>query len=131
MLFRSSEEDYSREVKQGYDSLMKLSNVGMAMAETLFKAGYASVLDISESTDEDLASVMAIPIEDAQSTIEESKQILEQERLELIQKRLDREQERLAKEQERQAQEQASAEAKDLVDTEPTELDDGIEDAEV
>jgi len=127
----TSEEDYSREVKQGYDSLMKLSNVGMAMAETLFKAGYASVLDISEAADEDLVSVMAIPIEDALGTIEESKQILEQERLELIQKRLDREQERLAKEQERQAKEQASAEAKDLVDTEPTELDDGIEDAEV
>ncbi|MDO9591835.1 MAG: transcription termination factor NusA, partial [Erysipelotrichaceae bacterium] len=45
----TSEEEYSRDLKQGYDSLMKLTGVGLSMAEILFKSGYASVLDISES----------------------------------------------------------------------------------
>ncbi len=44
----TSEEEYSREVKLGYDSLMKLDNVGLPMAEILFKSGYASLIDIVE-----------------------------------------------------------------------------------
>ncbi|MCP3944134.1 MAG: transcription termination factor NusA [Desulfobacteraceae bacterium] len=102
----TSEEDYSREVKQGYDSLMRLSNVGLAMAENLFKAGYASVLDLSEASVEDIVSVMEIPTEDGMATIEEAKQILEQDRLAVEQERLVKEQDRLAKEQERLAKEQ-------------------------
>ncbi len=65
----TSEEDYSREVKQGYESLMKLDNVGLPMAEILFKAGYASLLDITETSAEELASVMGISEEAAQDTI--------------------------------------------------------------
>ncbi len=133
----TSEEEYSREVKQGYDSLMKLSNVGMAMAENLFKAGYASVLDISETPVEDLVSVMDILPEDAQATIEEAGQILEQERLAVKQEREDRaqarlaeEQERLAEEQERLAEEQTDAAIEDLEDPEATAVDDEMEDAE-
>ncbi|MCF8091469.1 MAG: transcription termination factor NusA [Desulfotignum sp.] len=65
----TSEEDYSREVKQGYDSLMRLDNVGLPMAETLFKAGYASLLDIVETSPEELAAVMGISEEVAKDTI--------------------------------------------------------------
>lgn len=68
----TSEEEYSREVKQGYDSLMQLSNVGLPMAEILFKAGYASLLDISETSVEELASVMGIDDDGALATIEEA-----------------------------------------------------------
>ncbi|HKL00868.1 MAG TPA: transcription termination factor NusA [Desulfotignum sp.] len=64
-----SEEEYSREVKQGYDSLMRLDNVGLPMAEILFKGGYASLLDISETSAEELAAVMGISEADAQETI--------------------------------------------------------------
>ncbi|MEH0022443.1 MAG: transcription termination factor NusA [Desulfobacter sp.] len=77
----TSEEDYSREVKEGYDSLMKLSNVGLPMAEVLFKAGYASLLDIMDAMAEDVAAVMDISVEDAVYIIEEAGQILEAERL--------------------------------------------------
>ncbi len=76
----TSEEEYSREVKEGYDSLMKLDNVGMPMAETLFKSGYASIIDISEATVEEIVSVMEILPEEAQATIDQARQILEQER---------------------------------------------------
>ena len=75
----TSEEDYSREVKEGYDSLMKLSNVGLPMAEVLFKAGYASLLDIMDAMAEDVAAVMDISIEDAVATIEEAVYIVEEE----------------------------------------------------
>jgi len=80
----TSEEEYSREVKEGYDSLMRLSNVGMPMAEVLFKAGYASLLDIMDARDEDISAVMGISPEDAVATMEEARQILiadEEERL--------------------------------------------------
>lgn len=77
----TSEEDYSREVKEGYDSLMKLSNVGLPMAEVLFKAGYASLLDVMDAMAEDVAAVMDISVEDAVYIIEEAGQILETERL--------------------------------------------------
>ena len=72
----TSEEDYSREVKQGYDSLMQLSNVGLPMAEILFKAGYASLLDVADALPEDLAGVMVIPVEDAEMTIQEARELL-------------------------------------------------------
>ncbi len=72
----TSEEEYSREVKQGYDSLMQLSNVGLSMAEVLFKSGYASFNDISEASVEDIASVMECSEEDAQATIDEAKQLI-------------------------------------------------------
>jgi len=76
----TSEEDYSREVKQGYDSLMRLDNVGLPMAEMLFKAGYASLLDISETSAEELASVMEISEEAAQDTIAQAgRRLMEEE----------------------------------------------------
>jgi transcription termination/antitermination protein NusA len=77
----TSEEDYSREVKQGYESLMKLDNVGLPMAEILFKAGYASLLDISETSAEELASVMGTSEEAAQETIAQAGiRLMEEER---------------------------------------------------
>ncbi len=90
----TSEEDYSREVKEGYESLMKLSNVGMPMAEVLFKTGYSSLFDILESAPDDLASVMDISVEDAQSTMDEAQQILDAERQADEQARLDAEEAR-------------------------------------
>jgi N utilization substance protein A len=124
----TSEEEYSRELKQGYDSLMKLSNVGMAMAETLFKAGYASVLDVSETGVEDLAAVMDLVPEDAQATIEEARQIVEQERREARQERAAKEQARLVADQE--AADQAVAGMEDSENPEAAAMDDGIEEAE-
>jgi N utilization substance protein A len=75
----TSEEEYSREVKLGYESLMKLDNVGLPMAEILFKSGYASLMDIVETTSEELASVMGISLEEAEATIVQAKDRLMEE----------------------------------------------------
>ncbi|THB74112.1 MAG: transcription termination factor NusA [Desulfobacteraceae bacterium] len=75
----TSEEEYSREVKQGYDAMMKLSAVGLPMAEVLFKSGYTSLEDILEAREEDISSVTELPIEKVQEMLAEAKEILEQE----------------------------------------------------
>ncbi|MCF8086555.1 MAG: transcription termination factor NusA [Desulfotignum sp.] len=75
----TSEEDYSREVKLGYDSLMKLENVGLPMAEILFKSGYASLMDIVETSPEELASVMGLSEEEAAATIAQAQKRLMEE----------------------------------------------------
>jgi N utilization substance protein A len=75
----TSEEEYSREVKLGYESLMKLDNVGLPMAEILFKSGYASLMDIVETSPEELASVMGISLEEAEATIVQAKDRLMEE----------------------------------------------------
>ncbi len=75
----TSEEEYSREVKQGYDSLMKISGIGLAQAEALFKAGFASLADISEADTEDIVSVIDIEEQAAQAMIEEAGNLLEEE----------------------------------------------------
>ncbi len=85
----TSEEDYSREVKAGYDSLMKLKGVGLAKAEVLFKGGYSSLVDISEAIIEDIVSIANFSESKAEEMIEEAKVILEEE---LRQERLDQEQ---------------------------------------
>ncbi|WP_462268549.1 transcription termination factor NusA [Desulfobacter sp.] len=76
----TSEEEYSREVKEGYDSLMKLSTVGLPAAQLLFKAGYASFLDIMDAIPEDIAAFLDISVEDAQAMIEEAGRLMEDER---------------------------------------------------
>lgn len=75
----TSEEDYSRELKEGYDSLMQISGVGLSMAESLFKGGYASVLDISEAEVEDIMAISDLDESGAQKMIEEAKKILKKE----------------------------------------------------
>ncbi|HSL62467.1 MAG TPA: transcription termination/antitermination protein NusA, partial [Desulfotignum sp.] len=76
----TSEEEYSREVKLGYESLMKLDNVGLSMAEILFKSGYASMVDIVETSPEELAGVMGISTDEAKATIEQAeKRLMEEE----------------------------------------------------
>ena len=75
----TSEEEYSREVKLGYESLMKLDNVGLPMAEILFKSGYASMVDIVETSPEELAGVMGISTDEAKATIEQAERRLMEE----------------------------------------------------
>jgi len=75
----TSEEDYSRELKEGYDSLMKITGVGLSQAEALFKGGYSSVLDISEADAEEMASITDLEESQVAEMIEEAKVILDAE----------------------------------------------------
>ncbi len=110
----TSEEEYSRELKQGYESLMKLDNVGLPMAEILFKAGYASLLDISETSAEELASVMGISEEAAQATIAKAGRRLMEERQEAS--------EMWAAEQESSGQEEEAASEEAVSEETPLEI---------
>jgi len=93
----TSEAEYSRDLKEGYDSLMKLSGVGLSMAEVLFKSGYASVLDISEAEIEDIISIIELDEIQAKEMIEEAKVILKKELQEKEQER-EREEEKASEE---------------------------------
>jgi len=75
----TSEEEYSREVKAGYDNLMKLKGVGLSRAEILFKGGYSSLVDISEAAVEDIVSISDFGEAKAEELIKEAKVILEEE----------------------------------------------------
>ena len=72
----TSEEDYSRELKQGYDSLMRLSEVGLPLAEALFKGGYSSIEDIAQAVIEDIVSVSELEESKAEEIVDEAKLIL-------------------------------------------------------
>jgi len=75
----TSEEEYSKEVKAGYDSLMRLTDIGLSMAEALFKGGYSSLVDISQAEIEDIVSVSELEESKAREIIEEAKIILVQD----------------------------------------------------
>jgi N utilization substance protein A len=75
----TSEEEYSREVKEGYDSLMRLDGVGLPLAEVLFKSGYSSLLDVSEAGIEDMMSIADLEEDKAQSMIDQAAQIMAQD----------------------------------------------------
>jgi transcription termination/antitermination protein NusA len=75
----TSEEEYSRELKQGYDSLMRLTDIGLAQAEALFKGGYSSLLDITHAEIEDIVSVSDLEASKAEEIVEEAKEILAQD----------------------------------------------------
>ena len=75
----TSEEEYSREVKAGYDNLMRLTDIGLSLAEALFKGGYSSLVDISQAEIEDIVSVSELEESKAQEIIEEAKIILAQD----------------------------------------------------
>ncbi len=75
----TSEEEYSREVKQGYESLMRLTDVGLTLAEILFKGGYASLVDISLAEAEDIVSISDLDYSRAEELIGEAKTILKKD----------------------------------------------------
>ncbi|MCP4669746.1 MAG: transcription termination factor NusA [Desulfobacula sp.] len=72
----TSEEEYSRELKQGYDSLMRLTGVGLTLAEALFKGGYSSIIDMAQAEIEDIVSVSDLEESRAEEIVEEAKIIL-------------------------------------------------------
>ncbi len=97
----TSEEDYSRELKQGYDSLMRLSEVGLPLAEALFKGGYSSVVDIAQAVIEDIVSVSELEESKAEAMVDEAQAIMAKD-----------EEERL-KEKEEESKEESQEESKD------------------
>ena len=52
-----SEKEYSGKLKQGYDSLMTIPGVSLAIAESLYNNGFCSLRDISEADAGDICSL--------------------------------------------------------------------------
>ena len=101
----TSEEDYSRELKQGYDSLMRLSDVGLPLAEALFKGGYSSIVDIAQAVIEDIVSVSELEESKAEEIVDEAKIILEKDKEERL-----KEKEEESKEESKEESEEESKE---------------------
>lgn len=64
-----SEDEYSSEVKQGYESLMSIPGVNLALAESLYKGGYSSAKDIADADPKDVCTVTGISETDAEDLI--------------------------------------------------------------
>ncbi len=75
----TSEAEYSRELKEGYDTLMKLKGVGLPLAEILFKGGYSSLLDMAEAEVEDLIQLTGFEESKIKEIMDEAKVLLEEE----------------------------------------------------
>lgn len=67
-----SEEKYSKALKEGYDALMILPSVGMALAEKLYEHGFVSPEIIREATADDLMAIEGMTLEDAENIIREA-----------------------------------------------------------
>ena len=73
-----SEEEYSRGVKEGYDDLMSLPGVNLALAESLMSGGYNSVREIADAESEELASLAEMSGESAAALIEDAEKVIAQ-----------------------------------------------------
>ena len=60
--------------RQGYDSLLALTGVGISLADALYEKGFFSAEEISKATVEDLIQIRGIGEESAIKLIDASKQ---------------------------------------------------------
>lgn len=74
-----SEEKYSKALKEGYDALMILPSVGMALAERLYEHGFVSPEIIRDASVDDLMSIEGMTLEDAENIKREASGLENQE----------------------------------------------------
>ncbi|MBC8394700.1 MAG: transcription termination/antitermination protein NusA [Deltaproteobacteria bacterium] len=72
-----SESRYSQTMKDGYDSLVGLSGVGISLADALYEKGFFSAEELSKATAEDLIQIRGIGEEKATKLIEAAKSAVE------------------------------------------------------
>lgn len=75
-----SEEDYSDEMRKGYESLLALPGVGIAMADALKEGGFYSAEEIARSTPEELGRVRNCSAEEAEALIQAARGYLRRKR---------------------------------------------------
>ncbi|MEE4358152.1 MAG: transcription termination factor NusA, partial [Desulfococcaceae bacterium] len=75
-----SESQYSRTMKEGYESLTALPGVDIALADALYEKGFFSAEEISKSTVEDLMNIRSLQEEDALRLIRASEEYMETDR---------------------------------------------------
>lgn len=74
-----SEAKYSKAMKEGYDSLMKLPNINMVLVDVLYNNGFISAEEISSASPEDIMQATELTNEAASELIENAKKQLIQE----------------------------------------------------
>jgi N utilization substance protein A len=73
-----SESRYSKAMKDGYNSLISLPNVGISLADALYENGFFSAEEIAKSSVEDLMRVRILSEEEALAIIDASVAYLEE-----------------------------------------------------
>ncbi len=71
-----SEHEYSSHLKKGYDSLMTIPGVTLAVAETLYNSGFCFLKDVSESAPEDISSLTGIALPEVEKIIQKARRLM-------------------------------------------------------
>jgi len=72
-----SESKYDKLLREGYESLLKVSGVGEATADLLYKSGFTSVQELSEATPEELIQIRGISEKKAEKLIQSAREFVE------------------------------------------------------
>ena len=73
----TSESEYNKALKEGYQSLLQLSRVGQKLATALYEVGFRSAEDIAKADEGDLIMVKGISEKRAKELIQEALNYLE------------------------------------------------------
>jgi N utilization substance protein A len=73
-----TESKYSKSLKDGYLSLLRIPGVGEITASVLHEAGYTSAKEVAESTVEDLMNATGLHEKKAASLIEAARELMGQ-----------------------------------------------------
>lgn len=72
-----SESKYDKLLREGYESLLKVSGVGETTADLLYKSGFTSVQELSEATPEELIQIRGISEKKAEKLIQSTREFVE------------------------------------------------------
>jgi N utilization substance protein A len=71
-----SESKYTKSMRDGYQSLLQISGVGEATADSLYKGGYGSAREVAESNIDELTQIPGITPKKAEKLLEAASEFL-------------------------------------------------------
>jgi N utilization substance protein A len=71
-----SESKYTKSMRDGYQSLLQISGVGEATADSLYKSGYKSAREVAESSIDELVQISGITPKKAEKLLEAANEFL-------------------------------------------------------
>ncbi len=75
-----SEHEYSSHLKQGYDSLMTIPGVNLAVAETLYDSGFCFLKDVYDASADDICSLTGLPHSEVEIIIKNAGKLMDEAR---------------------------------------------------
>ena len=73
----TGESEYNEALREGYESLLKLSGIGKKLADALYEMGFRSAEDITKAEVADLATLKGISERKAKELIQEALNYME------------------------------------------------------